>query len=967
MLKLVLFAVISLVFVTGTALAGQGPQGYDILNVQREEVFEFAQKPQITRDGDNVSITFESKAFCDVTVVIEDSGGRIIRHLASGVLGSNAPEPFQKNSKRQTVVWDGKDDAGAYVDDLEAVRVRVSLGLKPQFERTLYWHPGKTAGPWWAIAAGTDGVYVFTSGRGIDHIRKFDHDGNYVRTVYPFPSAEIEGMEGLIFHRFPDGAEVPIKPNWLQSTLLMSGDNCHRPTYQDGRYDGIQSKRFAYGGMNGMAGHGLAAHAGRLALIGHGVSRFTVEGGGVGDISVHGPDLAYRPDRRLWEGTHVHSGTDVQLIRPKRATFCPDGEWLYLARYNETLAGHGGVTLWRHRIKRVRYDGDDAPEVFVGSAQKGDADGEFNMPADVAVDSQGRVYVADHKNDRVQVFDPDGTYLQNISVRRPSQLDVHPETGEIFVFSWALPLDVGGRNNFLGTYPSMERRGEGHTYFRLTRFSALDEARELDSWDLHEVTGLTRTRPSNINIYTAVDFESDPPRVWITAPSPVGARNPSGLGVVLLELDGNQWTVKRDLRHEAARSITRTGPAAHHRQRLYVNHADGMLYLLEGDSSHGKATKQALRFDPNTGRMRAIDLPMSTEDMAFDIEGHAYLRTSEMLVRYDPTTWREVPFDYGEERDSHHFGSGGSERSSRVLSGAIFPGNRGWHHGGMHVAANGDIVVSALYSVEERARRSDSVHDAEGFQPRMYPGRRYDYGGRFGGILVHVLDRHGQMVHADAIPGLSTFVNGTAIDANGDIYLLEAATAVIDGERHFNDHAGTLMKVTPGESRLLAPSGAPVPLGDRPDRPTDLNSRTGTAWAENAHWMYPGVGWGGFNAGTGCACPNARFALDYLARSFTPEIDRYNVGVLDSAGNLILRVGQYGNVDDGEPLVERGGPPNTRSIGGDETALKHAPYVATHTDHRLFIADPGNARIVSVKLGYHVDETIALKDIPEKE
>ncbi len=27
----------------------------------------------------------------------------------------------------------------------DAVRVRVSLGLKPQFERTLFWHPGKPA------------------------------------------------------------------------------------------------------------------------------------------------------------------------------------------------------------------------------------------------------------------------------------------------------------------------------------------------------------------------------------------------------------------------------------------------------------------------------------------------------------------------------------------------------------------------------------------------------------------------------------------------------------------------------------------------------------------------------------------------------------------------------------------------------------------------------------------------------
>ncbi|MFO7898798.1 MAG: hypothetical protein R6V58_07020, partial [Planctomycetota bacterium] len=232
-----------------------------------------------------------------------------------------------------------------------------------------------------------------------------------------------------------------------------------------------------------------------------------------------------------------------------------------------------------------------------------------------------------------------------------------------------------------------------------------------------------------------------------------------------------------------------------------------------------------------------------------------------------------------------------------------------------------------------------------------------------GCIMVQILDRHGKMIHADAVPGLHQLANGTAIDADDNIYLLSPSPRVVDGKRHFNDHAGTLMKFSPGEGRLLAAGGAPVPLAERPDRPPDLHLPT--AWVEGAHWLYPGVGWGGQNYGSGCSCPNARFALDYFARSFTPEIDRYNVGVVDSSGNLILRVGQYGNVDDGTPLVKKGGPPNPRSIGGDETALFFAPYVGVHTDRRLFIADPGNARIVCVRLDYHATESVALKDAAE--
>ena len=42
---------------------------------------------------------------------------------------------------------------------------------------------------------------------------------------------------------------------------------------------------------------------------------------------------------------------------------------------------------------------------------KGTGDGEFNLVHDVAIDSKGRVYVADRTNKRVQIFDPAGKFL----------------------------------------------------------------------------------------------------------------------------------------------------------------------------------------------------------------------------------------------------------------------------------------------------------------------------------------------------------------------------------------------------------------------------------------------------------------------------------------------------------------------------------------------------------------------------
>ena len=70
-------------------------------------------------------------------------------------------------------------------------------------------------------------------------------------------------------------------------------------------------------------------------------------------------------------------------------------------------------------------------------------------------------------------------------------------------------------------------------------------------------------------------------------------------------------------------------------------------------------------------------------------------------------------------------------------------------------------------------------------------------------------------------------------------------------------------------------------------------------------------------------------------------------------------------MDDGRPLVAAGGPPNPRSIGGDEVSLVYGLYPATHSDRRLFIADPGNARILSVRLNYCATERVSLEDVQE--
>jgi DNA-binding beta-propeller fold protein YncE len=67
--------------------------------------------------------------------------------------------------------------------------------------------------------------------------------------------------------------------------------------------------------------------------------------------------------------------------------------------------GHGGDT--NNRIVKFTKDGKYIKEW----GMKGAGPGEFNVPHRLAMDSAGRLFVADRSNNRVQAFDQDGKFL----------------------------------------------------------------------------------------------------------------------------------------------------------------------------------------------------------------------------------------------------------------------------------------------------------------------------------------------------------------------------------------------------------------------------------------------------------------------------------------------------------------------------------------------------------------------------
>jgi len=86
------------------------------------------------------------------------------------------------------------------------------------------------------------------------------------------------------------------------------------------------------------------------------------------------------------------------FYRPSAVTIAPNGT-IFVAD------GHGGDS--NARIVKLAPDGT----ILKTWGRKGTGPGEFNEPHGIALDSQGRVFVADRVNSRVQIFDQDGKFV----------------------------------------------------------------------------------------------------------------------------------------------------------------------------------------------------------------------------------------------------------------------------------------------------------------------------------------------------------------------------------------------------------------------------------------------------------------------------------------------------------------------------------------------------------------------------
>ncbi len=131
--------------------------------------------------------------------------------------------------------------------------------------------------------------------------------------------------------------------------------------------------------------------------------------------------LALDGDGRLYVAEQARRGVSVFAPDGRRVRFIghptlerPAGIAVDRARQRLYVADAGFARSAEHTVKIFDVDGTLVGTIGRG---KGDAPGQFLFPTYVTVDGEGRVYVTDTLNARLQVFDPDGGYLASIGER----------------------------------------------------------------------------------------------------------------------------------------------------------------------------------------------------------------------------------------------------------------------------------------------------------------------------------------------------------------------------------------------------------------------------------------------------------------------------------------------------------------------------------------------------------------------
>lgn len=394
----------------------------------------FIQHPAILKGSDAWTLSFSVSESTDVEVSLFDtSTKKTVRHLAAGKLGSKAPAPLSSNSLSQTLNWDLKDDYGATVTNVANVTVRVRGGISVVPEKVVGADPYSFFSREmeqgnhniWTIA-GIEGkpdgsVYVYGSAgqMGPLTIRKYDSEGNYIKTVFPFPSGmETSKVSGYGINVKSDGTYAP------KITTNFSS----WPTYTNTP-------------INRMGGFGpqplLIPNRDSSKLMISGVNNFrlfTLNTDGSVDADTNKQYHGYLVNSPQLPSTLAIGLSTNRVLGPLFICSTPDSASFYLSgicRTDSIFWREGQI--WKvDTLTKTAKRWFALPSSLSTNPDAGTHD-SYTAIHGVAVDDSHHVFVCDRVENKLLILDSNANIIRSITVANPDAVEYDKETGKLYV------------------------------------------------------------------------------------------------------------------------------------------------------------------------------------------------------------------------------------------------------------------------------------------------------------------------------------------------------------------------------------------------------------------------------------------------------------------------------------------------------------------------------------------------------
>jgi sugar lactone lactonase YvrE len=245
--------------------------------------------------------------------------------------------------------------------------------------------------------------------KNIPTILKFDTEGNLVKGF----------GEGMLI--FPHGIHVDRDGNiWVTD----GQDNAPRPARGGGAGTGVGTSGAAGGGSvgttvgaagdtRGGAGAGAGAASGQAQAGGRGATAAPqVQRANAAATKGH-QVFKFSPDGKLLLTLGKPGGANEPdyFFQPNDVLVAPNGD-IFVSE------GHASTPGSTARVLKFDKTGQKLLKTW---GKWGSGDGEFDQPHALAMDSRGRLFIGDRNNNRVQIFDQDGKFLDKwYQFSRPS-------------------------------------------------------------------------------------------------------------------------------------------------------------------------------------------------------------------------------------------------------------------------------------------------------------------------------------------------------------------------------------------------------------------------------------------------------------------------------------------------------------------------------------------------------------------